>query len=197
MVRKVERTVEALGILCLASLLPMGILLLLHTSDGQKAVLENYVSMPFWLSVALLCLLCAACFAAGAWKGKDWQDKLLCSAGALALAAIGLLTIAGRVVDPLSDLPYLQAPSQIQLEDVRFSYSNLGDTPTVQLEGLDEQGKRESFSISRGVYAQGEALYEQAGAGNGTHTITAQIAYLPHSETVVHVDLQLAGSAED
>ena len=60
MVRKVERTVEALGILCLASLLPMGILLLLHTSDGQKAVLENYVSMPFWLSVALLCLLCAA-----------------------------------------------------------------------------------------------------------------------------------------
>lgn len=113
------------------------------------------------------------------------------------LAAIGLLTIAGRVVDPLSDLPYLQAPSQIQLEDVRSSYSNLGDSPTVQLEGLDEQGKREPFSISRGVYAQGEALYEQAGAGNGAHTITAQIAYLPHSETVVHVDLQLAGSAED
>jgi len=75
----------------------------------------------------------------------------------------------------------------IRLDHLQFHYSNLADSPTIQLYGYDQSGEEMNFEISYETYEQGKQLYEELQEMNGSYNIIADIEYLPYSEMVTDI----------
>lgn len=94
-----------------------------------------------------------------------------CLAFGIAVALIWVF-----VVNPLLDIPYLASPSSIELVNVRVDWEDSG---YYQLEGDDVEGRPYAFTIDRSFYDAWNRSDREA-------TVT----YLPHSRTVLSVDVQ-------
>lgn len=79
------------------------------------------------------------------------------------------------VVNPLLDIPHLMAPSVIELTNVRVDWEDSG---YYQLEGDDAEGRPCVFTIDR-------SFYDAWNRDDRDATVT----YLPHSRTVLSVDV--------
>ena len=92
-----------------------------------------------------------------------------------------------EIVCPLLDLSHVNDPQVIRLDHPQFHYSNLADSPTIQLYGYDQSGEEMNFEISYETYEQGKQLYEELQEMNGSYNIIADIEYLPYSEMVTDI----------
>ncbi len=196
---KLKKWIIAASILSLVSIIPMAVPLFLKVDDASKEVLGNYFSIPFWCSVSLVMVLAAVnilCVAIRSAKFGDWKLKFLFPLFSMGLVAAGAFTIYTCVVNPLRDIPYLNDPNIIRLENVQFYYSNIGDSPTIQLDGRDQEGLRDTFDIDYKIYEQGQALYEQAYEMPGNNLIAADIEYLPYSKTILRMDIRIEESSD-
>lgn len=170
------------GMAVLIALLPMLLFSLLPVESTQRFLLRHYLAIPFFLLLSLFFILLAL------YIGKQiamnsrcrLSSRLLASFLALGLIFFGLWGANAKVLSPLRDIPYLSAPSTIQLQNVTFIYSSTEPGVTL-LQGQTEQGDFLSFSIDSGIYARGEAILHS----NAATSLSAEIAYLPYSETVV------------
>ena len=109
---------------------------------------------------------------------------------------ISVFVLYVQVVNPLRDIPYLNSPHTVSLADVNFYYSNISDSPTIEISGIDAGGREETFSISRKEFKEGETLLQQAAKSGGAQAVTADITYLPYSETVLDMDMKIADAAK-
>ena len=100
--------------------------------------------------------------------------------------AVGILLCLVAVyflVRPLIlDLPYLDRPEVVCLSQVDFDDSwGTGDAPhRYYLRGVDEEGNRHSFEISRERFEEGRALKLESG-------IHAKASYLPHTSVLMEL----------
>lgn len=174
-------------LLVTASMLPMAAVFFLRTDSARKAILRSYSSVPFF-AVCAACILLTAGVLFYIWltNQKQYGTSGVLSLVPLAgIAAAGVLLICLKVIPPLQDLPYLNRPEEIHLEQADVVYNNMGDSPTVQIVGTDEDGERKVFSIDADTYKEGEALLEQTDGA-----VDADIRYLPHSGTVLQVEFR-------
>ncbi len=104
------------------------------------------------------------------------------------MVGIGVFAAVTQVVYPLRDIPYLREPRIVVLEDVRFHYDNIGDSPSISMQGIDGEGREQQFSIGSQEYEQGEMLYEQA-YGSEEEAVMAQVEYLPYSRMILRMEL--------
>lgn len=197
MISKLQKLTMAAGVLSVACAVLMLAPLFFPQADGQRAVLHNYFAIPFWLALALVMILAAGnllCLLVQ--KRGDGGCRALFALTAAGLAAAGVLTLCRGVAAPLLDIPYLSAPRTVQLEDVQFSYDNIGDSPDILLAGVDASGEEASFAISSAAYEEGRAFSSQAAEMPGGHMIAADVAYLPYTGTVVRMDLQVQEASQ-
>lgn len=160
--------------------------------------MENYCSIPFWIciSVFVICTAVTLLYLSLREKHSGWQQKLAFPVIAAVLAGISVFVLYVQVVNPLRDIPYLNSPHTVSLADINFYYSNISDSPTIEISGSDADGREETFSISRKEFKEGEKLLHQAAKSGGAQAVTADITYLPYSETVLDMDMKITDAAK-
>lgn len=186
------------GVLALVFILPMAFSAVIGSSDGRNGIMENYCSIPFWIciSVFVICTAVTLLYLSLKEKHGGWQQKLAFPVIAAVLAGLSVFVLYMQVVNPLRDIPYLSSPHTVSLADVSFYYSNISDSPTIEISGTDAGGRKETFAISREEFEAGETLLDQAAKSGGAQTVTADITYLPYSETVLDMDMAITDRSQ-
>ena len=198
MIYRLQKLTMTTGVLALVFILPMTFSAVLVRSDGRNEIVENYCSIPFWIciSVFVICTAVTLLYLSLREKHSGWQQKLAFPVIAAVLAGIAVFVLYVQVVNPLRDIPYLNSPHTVSLADVSFYYSNISDSPTIEISGTDADGREETFSISRKEFKEGETLLHQAAKSGGAQAVTADITYLPYSETVLDMDMKITDAAK-
>lgn len=198
MIYRLQKLTMTTGILALVFILPMTFSAVIGSSDGRNGIVENYCSIPFWIciSVFVICTAVTLLYLSLREKHSGWQQKLAFPVIAAVLAGIAVFVLYVQVVNPLRDIPYLNSPHTVSLADVNFYYSNISDSPTIEISGTDADGREETFSISRKEFKEGETLLHQAAKSGGAQAVTADITYLPYSETVLDMDMKITDAAK-
>lgn len=179
-----------LGILTLISAVPTLIPLFIGQDGERIEVLQTYFSIPFYLFLSLLILLLAGSllFMTARDRVGSRGTRLVLGLVSVIMVGIGVFAAVTQVVYPLRDIPYLREPRIVVLEDVRFHYDNIGDSPSISMQGIDGEGREQQFSIGSQEYEQGEMLYEQA-YGSEEEAVMAQVEYLPYSRMILRMEL--------
>lgn len=198
MIYRLQKLTMTTGVLALVFILPMTFSAVIGSSDGRNGIVENYCSIPFWIciSVFVICTAVTLLYLSLREKHSGWQQKLAFPVIAAVLAGIAVFVLYVQVVNPLRDIPYLNSPHTVSLADVNFYYSNISDSPTIEISGTDADGREETFSISRKEFKEGETLLHQAAKSGGAQAVTADITYLPYSETVLDMDMKITDAAK-
>lgn len=198
MIKKLQKLAMVTGVLSLVCIVPMILPMILGRSAAGKEILRNYCAIPFWacISVFIVSVALSLLYLSLKEGRGDWKLGIAFPAISIGLAAIGVFAFYTGIINPLRDLPYLASPDTVSLRDVRFSYNNIGDSPTIEVSGKDAEGSEESFSISRKEYEEGEHLYQQAREASGRQMVTADIEYLPYSETILHLNMRIENSTQ-
>ncbi|HIW50895.1 MAG TPA: hypothetical protein IAA10_08085 [Candidatus Blautia intestinavium] len=198
MIYRLQKLTMTTGVLALVFILPMTFSAVIGSSDGRNGIVENYCSIPFWIciSVFVICTAVTLLYLSLREKHSGWQQKLAFPVIAAVLAGIAVFVLYVQVVNPLRDIPYLNSPHTVSLADVSFYYSNISDSPTIEISGTDADGREETFSISRKEFKEGETLLHQAAKSGGAQAVTADITYLPYSETVLDMDMKITDAAK-
>ncbi len=195
---KLQKLTMTTGVLALVFILPMAFSAVIGSSDGRNGIVENYCSIPFWIciSVFVICTAVTLLYLSLREKHSGWQQKLAFPVIAAVLAGISVFVLYVQVFNPLRDIPYLNSPHTVSLADINFYYSNISDSPTIEISGSDADGREETFSISRKEFKEGEKLLHQAAKSGGAQAVTADITYLPYSETVLDMDMKITDAAK-
>ena len=198
MIYRLQKLTMTTGVLALVFILPMAFSAVIGSSDDRNGIVENYCSIPFWIciSVFVICTAVTLLYLSLREKHSGWQQKLAFPVIAAVLAGIAVFVLYVQVVNPLRDIPYLNSPHTVSLADVSFYYSNISDSPTIEISGIDAGGREETFSISRKEFKEGETLLHQAAKSGGAQAVTADITYLPYSETVLDMDMKITDAAK-
>ena len=198
MIYRLQKLTMTTGVLALVFILPMAFSAVIGSSDGRNGIMENYCSIPFWIciSVFVICTAVTLLYLSLKEKHGGWQQKLAFPVIAAVLAGLSVFVLYVQVVNPLRDIPYLNSPHTVSLADVSFYYSNISDSPTIEISGTDAGGRKETFAISREEFEEGEALLHQAAKSGGAQAVTADITYLPYSETVLDMDMKITDAAK-
>ena len=198
MIYRLQKLTMTTGVLALVFILPMAFSAVIGSSDGRNGIMENYCSIPFWIciSVFVICTAVTLLYLSLKEKHGGWQQKLAFPVIAAVLAGLSVFVLYMQVVNPLRDIPYLNSPHTVSLADVNFYYSNISDSPTIEISGTDAGGQKETFAISREEFEEGETLLDQAAKSGGAQTVTADITYLPYSETVLDIDMAITGRSQ-
>ena len=198
MIYRLQKLTMTTGVLALVFILPMAFSAVIGSSDGRNGIMENYCSIPFWIciSVFVICTAVTLLYLSLKEKHGGWQQKLAFPVIAAVLAGLSVFVLYMQVVNPLRDIPYLNSPHTVSLADVNFYYSNISDSPTIEISGTDTDGRKETFAISREEFEEGEALLHQAAKFGGAQAVTADITYLPYSETVLDIDMAITGRSQ-
>ena len=198
MIYRLQKLTMTTGVLALVFILPMAFSAVIGSSDGRNGIMENYCSIPFWIciSVFVICTAVTLLYLSLKEKHGGWQQKLAFPVIAAVLAGLSVFVLYMQVVNPLRDIPYLNSPHTVSLADVNFYYSNISDSPTIEISGTDTDGRKETFAISREEFEEGEALLHQAAKSGGAQAVTADITYLPYSETVLDIDMAITGRSQ-
>lgn len=186
---QLQKLTTAVCIISVISILPMLVLFLWRMGRMQKEVLSNYFSIPFFAvcSVAILVLAGVLLYI---WRKQEGEFGILSLVVPVGIAVTGICLLYLKVITPLQDLPYLQKPSEVHLENVTFNYNDMGDSPTIQVAGENAQGKQQYFIIDEDTYEEGEEIYQKTSQLPGKHTVVADVEYLPHSGAVVGMDIR-------
>ena len=152
MIIRLQKLTMTTGVLALVFILPMAFSAVIGSSDGRNGIMENYCSIPFWIciSVFVICTAVTLLYLSLKEKHGGWQQKLAFPVIAAVLAGLSVFVLYMQVVNPLRDIPYLSSPHTVSLADVSFYYSNISDSPTIEISGTDAGGQKETFAISRG-----------------------------------------------
>ena len=198
MIYRLQKLTMTTGVLALVFILPMAFSAVVGTAAGRNGIVENYCSIPFWIciSVFVICTAVTLLYLSLKEKHGGWQQKLAFPVIAAVLAGLSVFVLYVQVVNPLRDIPYLNSPHTVSLADVNFYYSNISDSPTIEISGTDTDGRKETFAISREEFEEGEALLHQAAKSGGAQAVTADITYLPYSETVLDIDMAITGRSQ-
>ena len=198
MIYRLQKLTMTTGVLALVFILPMAFSAVVGKADGRNGIVENYCSIPFWIciSVFVICTAVTLLYLSLKEKHGGWQQKLAFPVIAAVLAGLSVFVLYVQVVNPLRDIPYLSSPHTVSLADVSFYYSNISDSPTIEIRGTDACGRKETFAISREEFEEGETLLDQAAKSGGAQTVTADITYLPYSETVLDMDMKITDAAK-
>ena len=198
MIYRLQKLTMTTGVLALVFILPMAFSAVVGKADGSNGIVENYCSIPFWIciSVFVICTAVTLLYLSLKEKHGGWQQKLAFPVIAAVLAGLSVFVLYVQVVNPLRDIPYLNSPHTVSLADVNFYYSNISDSPTIEISGTDTDGRKETFAISREEFEEGEALLHQAAKSGGAQAVTADITYLPYSETVLDIDMAITGRSQ-
>lgn len=198
MIYRLQKLTMTTGVLALVFILPMAFSAVIGSSDGRNGIMENYCSIPFWIciSVFVICTAVTLLYLSLKEKHGGWQQKLAFPVIAAVLAGLSVFVLYMQVVNPLRDIPYLNSPHTVSLADVSFYYSNISDSPTIEISGTDAGGRKETFAISREEFEAGETLLDQAAKSGGAQTVTADITYLPYSETVLDMDMAITDRSQ-
>lgn len=198
MIYRLQKLTMTTGVLALVFILPMAFSAVIGSSDDRNGIVENYCSIPFWIciSVFVICTAVTLLYLSLREKHSGWKQKLAFPVIAAVLAGIAVFVLYVQVVNPLRDIPYLNSPHTVSLADVSFYYSNISDSPTIEISGIDAGGREEIFSISRKEFKEGETLLHQAAKSGGAQAVTADITYLPYSETVLDMDMKITDAAK-
>lgn len=198
MIYRLQKLTMTTGVLALVFILPMAFSAVVGKADGRNGIVKNYCSIPFWIciSVFVICTAVTLLYLSLKEKHGGWQQKLAFPVIAAVLAGLSVFVLYVQVVNPLRDIPYLNSPHTVSLADVNFYYSNISDSPTIEISGTDTDGRKETFAISREEFEEGEALLHQAAKSGGAQAVTADITYLPYSETVLDIDMAITGRSQ-
>ena len=184
MIKHWQSLIRITGILSLGCLILMIISHFVSNDSIQEEILIRYLSIPFWTSICLLLIFIALYLFMMVHDHKiNFSTSLL----AVLLLASGGFIGYREAICPLLDLSYVNDPQMIRLDHLQFYYSNLADSPTIQLYGYDQSGEKMNFEISYETYEQGKQLYEELQEMNGSYNIIADIEYLPYSEMVTDI----------
>ena len=184
MIKHWQSLIRITGILSLGCLILMIISHFVSNDSIQEEILIRYLSIPFWTSICLLLIFIALYLFMMVHDHKiNFSTSLL----AVLLLASGGFIGYREAICPLLDLSYVNDPQMIRLDHLQFYYSNLADSPTIQLYGYDQSGEEMNFEISYETYEQGKQLYEELQDMNGSYNIIADIEYLPYSEMVTDI----------
>lgn len=197
--KRFRRPMTVLGCLLLLSIVPMIVVAVWPMGVEQKALLKNYLSLPFFLFVSLFLALGTGNFLAvmlhGCREGRI-QRLFYCLVGSL-MALVALFMVYTYVITPLRDLPYVGAPATARLENVTFQWDQVGDTPSANLMGVGEDGQAQTFSIGYALYQDGIAFEEQVTASAPEDQLVANVCYLPYSHTLLQMDCWVEASHGD
>lgn len=198
MIYRLQKLTMTTGVLALVFILPMAFSAVTGISGGRNGIVKNYCSIPFWIciSVFVICTAVTLLYLSLKEKHGGWQQKLAFPVIAAVLAGISVFVLYVQVVNPLRDIPYLNSPHTVSLADVSFYYSNISDSPTIEISGTEANGRKETFAISREEFEEGETLLHQTSKSGGVQAVTADITYLPYSETVLDMDMKIADAAK-
>lgn len=184
MIKHWQSLIRITGILSLGCLILMIISHFVSNDSIQEEILIRYLSIPFWISVCLLLIFIALYLFMMVHDHKiNFSTSLL----AVLLLASGGFIGYREAICPLLDLSYVNDPQMIRLDHLQFYYSNLADSPTIQLYGYDQSGEKMNFEISYETYEQGKQLYEELQEMSGSYNVIADIKYLPYSEMVTDI----------
>lgn len=184
MIKHWQSLIRITGILSLGCLILMIISHFVSNDSIQEEILIRYLSIPFWTSICLLLIFIALYLFMMVHDHKiNFSTSLL----AVLLLASGGFIGYREIVCPLLDLSHVNDPQVIRLDHLQFHYSNLADSPTIQLYGYDQSGEEMNFEISYETYEQGKQLYEELQEMNGSYNIIADIEYLPYLEMVTDI----------
>lgn len=184
MIKHWQSLIRITGILSLGCLILMIISHFVSNDSIQEEILIRYLSIPFWTSICLLLIFIALyLFMIAHNRAVISSTSLL----AILILASGGFIGYREIVCPLLDLSHVNDPQVIRLDQLQFHYSNLADSPTIQLYGYDQSGEEMNFEISYETYEQGKQLYEELQEMNGSYNIIADIEYLPYSEMVTDI----------
>lgn len=184
MIKHWQSLIRITGILSLGCLILMIISHFVSNDSIQEEILIRYLSIPFWTSICLLLIFIALYLFMMVHDHKiNFSTSLL----AILILASGGFIGYREIVCPLLDLSHVNDPQVIRLDHLQFYYSNLADSPTIQLYGYDQSGEEMNFEISYETYEQGKQLYEELQEMNGSYNIIADIEYLPYSEMVTDI----------
>lgn len=137
---------------------------------GIPGVVSSYlVGLLFVVVIALL----AKPVSEDVRKVEHPVKRVLSVCLAIGVAAVLIWVFA---VNPLLDIPHLASPSSIELTNARVDWEDSGH---YQLEGDDVEGRPYAFTIDR-------SFYDAWNRNDREATVT----YLPHSRTVLSVDVQ-------
>lgn len=199
MIKKLQKLAMAAGILSLVFIIPMIIPVIAGNNKTQKEILKKYCAIPFWSCISVFIICTAVCLLYLSVKeGKgDWKLGIAFPAVSIILAAIGVFAFYSEIINSLRDFPYLNHPAAVSLKEARFSYNNIGDSPTIQVSGKDSEGNEESFSISRREYEKGQSLYQQTKGTSGHQMVVADVEYLPYSDTVLNLNMRIEENTQN
>ena len=184
MIKHWQSLIRITGILSLGCLILMIIFHFVSNDSIQEEILIRYLSIPFWTSICLLLIFIALYLFMMVHDHKiNFSTSLL----AVLLLASGGFIGYREAICPLLDLSYVNDPQMIRLDHLQFYYSNLADSPTIQLYGYDQSGEKMNFEISYETYEQGKQLYEELQEMSGSYNVIADIKYLPYSEMVTDI----------
>ncbi|WP_273402195.1 hypothetical protein [Traorella massiliensis] len=184
MIKHWQSLIRITGILSLGCLILMIISHFVSNDSIQEEILIRYLSIPFWTSICLLLIFIALYLFMMVHDHKiNFSTSLL----AVLLLASGGFIGYREAICPLLDLSYVNDPQMIRLDHLQFYYSNLADSPTIQLYGYDQSGEKMNFEISYETYEQGKQLYEELQEMSGSYNVIADIKYLPYSEMVTDI----------
>ena len=184
MIKHWQSLIHITGILSLGCLILMIISHFVSNDSIQEEILIRYLSIPFWTSICLLLIFIALYLFMMVHDHKiNFSTSLL----AVLLLASGGFIGYREAICPLLDHSYVNDPQMIRLDHLQFYYSNLADSPTIQLYGYDQSGEKMNFEISYETYEQGKQLYEELQEMSGSYNVIADIKYLPYSEMVTDI----------
>ena len=184
MIKHWQSLIRITGILSLGCLILMIISHFVSNDSIQEEILIRYLSIPFWTSICLLLIFIALYLFM---MVHDHKINFSTSLFAVLLLASGGFIGYREAICPLLDLSYVNDPQMIRLDHLQFYYSNLADSPTIQLYGYDQSGEKMNFEISYETYEQGKQLYEELQEMSGSYNVIADIKYLPYSEMVTDI----------
>ncbi len=150
----------------------------------QKAITNSVISIVA-IIIAVVCL----------YKLFQPGKKILHALGYLA-GVVLCLTITFFLVKPLVlDIPYINHPQTTYMERLKLDdESGVGDNPaSYYLRGVDINGERHSFEISKERYDEGRVL-------RSDDKLIAKVSYLPHTSTLISLEFLMdfnAGLLED
>lgn len=191
MINKLQKLTMTTGVLALVFILPMALSAVISKTAGGNGITENYCSLPFWICISffIICTAVTLLYLSLKERHGGWQQKLAFPVITAVLAGISVFVLYVQVVNPLRDIPYLNSPDTVLLNDVSFYYNNISDSPTIQISGMDADGRRKTFSISREEFKEGKELLMQTQNLDGSQALTAAITYLPYSEMILDIDM--------
>ena len=104
----------------------------------------------FWIciSVFVICTAVTLLYLSLKEKHGGWQQKLAFPVIAAFWRDFLVSSFMCRR-QSAAGYPYLNSPHTVSLADVNFYYSNISDSPTIEISGTDTDGRKETFAISR------------------------------------------------